>query len=267
MNRLGVFLTLLFFTTIAFGQHKNSFENERPKLVVGIVVDQMRYDYLTRYYNKYGDGGFKRLLNEGFNLENAHYNYIPTYTAVGHTSIYTGTTPQNHGIIGNWWYDKYLKKSIYCVDDTNYTTVGQASDKGKTSPNRMVVTTVTDELRMHQNFKGKVIGIAIKDRSAVLPAGHTANAAYWYDGGEEGKWITSSYYMETLPKWVQDFNAQDKAKVYLSKPWTTLYKINSYTESIADDNPFEGVFNGEKAPVFPHNLPKLMKKNNGRGLV
>jgi len=242
-------------------------EKTKPKLVVGIVIDQMRYDYITRFYNRFGEDGFKRLMRDGFNLENAHYNYIPTYTAVGHTSIYTGTTPQNHGIISNSWYDKYAKKNIYCVDDDRYETVGTNTGNGKKSPYRMLVTTITDELHLSQNMKGKVIGIAIKDRSSILPAGHTANAAYWYDGGEEGKWISSSYYMDALPAWAEQFNNLNKVDEYLSKPWNTLYDINSYTQSIEDNNIYEGKFIGENAPVFPHDLPRLKKDNDNKGLI
>ncbi|WP_370424914.1 alkaline phosphatase PafA [Tenacibaculum dicentrarchi] len=240
---------------------------KKPKLVVGVVIDQMRYDYLTRFASKYGTDGFNRLLNEGFSLENAHYNYIPTYTAVGHTSIYTGTTPINHAIISNNWYDKYLKKSVYCVDDSTYKTVGNNGDGGKKSPKRMLTTTITDQLRLAQNMNGKTIGIAIKDRSAILPAGHTANGAYWFDGGSKGDWITSSYYMDKLPKWVQKFNKAKIADTYLSQPWETLYNINTYTESIADDNNFEQAFKGEKKPVFPHNIPKLRAKNNNYSII
>ena len=242
-------------------------KNTNPKLVVGIVVDQMRYDYLTRFYHRYGDGGFKRLLKDGFSLENAHYNYIPTYTAVGHTSIYTGTTPSNHGIIGNHWYDKYAKKSIYCVDDAKQTTVGNSGKGGQKSPYRLVTTTITDQLHLAQNMQGKTIGIAIKDRSAILPAGHTANAAYWFDGGQRGEWISSSYYMKQLPTWVQKFNAAKKADAYLSTPWNTLYDINTYTESIEDDNNFEATFKGEDKPVFPHDIPKLRASNNNYSIL
>ncbi|OSY88435.1 alkaline phosphatase [Tenacibaculum holothuriorum] len=240
---------------------------QKTKLVVGVVVDQMRYDYLTRFADRYGEGGFKRLLNEGFSLENAHYNYIPTYTAVGHTSIYTGTTPTNHGIISNHWYDKYLKETIYCVDDSKYKTIGNDGDGGKKSPYRMLTTTITDQLRLAQNMKGKTIGVAIKDRSAILPAGHTANAAYWFDGGSKGEWISSSYYMNELPTWVTEFNASKKADEYLSKPWETLYDIDTYTESIADDNKFEQPFKGQDKPVFPHNIPELRSKNNNYSIL
>ena len=256
-------LSLLLFVRCTI-ERKSS---QKPKLVVGIVIDQMRYDYLTRFADKYGEDGFKRIINDGYSLENAHYNYIPTFTAVGHTSIYTGTTPTNHGIISNSWYDKYLKKSIYCVDDSNYKTVGNDGDGGKKSPYRMLTTTVTDQIRLAQNMNGKTIGIAIKDRSAILPAGHSANGAYWFDGGAKGQWISSSFYMNELPNWVQEFNKNGKADEYLSKPWETLYDIETYTESIVDDNGFEMTFKGQEKPVFPHDIPALRSKNNDYSIL
>ncbi|MBJ2175444.1 alkaline phosphatase family protein [Aureibaculum sp. A20] len=268
-NLLSFVLTLVLFIS-SFAQNSvvkeptfslTAIEMQRPKLVVGIVVDQMRYDYLTRFYNRYGNDGFKRIIDGGFSCENGHYNYIPTYTAVGHTSIYTGTTPSYHGIIGNNWYDKFAKKSIYCVDDGDYKSVG-ADDGGRKSPRRMLVTTIGDELKMAQNKRGKVIGLSIKDRSAILPAGHAADGSYWFQGEKEGKFITSSYYMDKLPKWVQEFNKNGNAKKYLNSTWNTLYDINTYTESIADDNKFEGLFKGKKTPTFPYDLKKL-KRNNG----
>jgi predicted AlkP superfamily pyrophosphatase or phosphodiesterase len=231
-----------------------------PKLIVGIVVDQMRYDYLTRFWDHYGDGGFKRLVNEGFNCKNNHYNYAPTTTGPGHASIYTGATPSIHGVIGNNWYDKEGGKIVYCTSDDAYNSVGTTTEAGKMSPQWMTVSTITDELRLFTQKRGKVIALALKDRGAVLPGGHMANAAYWYNGGGKGDWISSSYYMEELPKWVQKFNASDAAAKY-KKPWTTLKNINTYLESGADDNPYEGAFSGETAPVFPHDLPALWEAN------
>ncbi len=231
-----------------------------PKLVVGIVVDQMRYDYLTRFWDHYGDDGFKRLVNNGFNCKNNHYNYAPTSTGPGHASIYTGTTPSIHGIIGNNWYDKQGGKIVYCASDDAYNSLGTETDAGKMSPQWMTVSTMTDELRLFTQKRGKVIALALKDRGAVLPGGHMANAAYWYNGGEKGDWISSSYYMEELPKWVQKFNASDAASKY-KKSWTTLKNIDTYLESGADDNPYEGAFSGEAAPVFPHDLPAIWDAN------
>lgn len=263
MKKALIYIT--FFSVTFLGckaqEIKKEVKSEKTKLVVGIVIDQMRYDYLTRFADRYSNSGFKRLLNNGFSLENAHYNYIPTYTAVGHTSIYTGTTPDNHGIISNDWYDKFLKKSIYCVDDNTYKTIGTDSDAGQKSPYRMQTTTITDQLHLAQNMNGKTIGIAIKDRSAILPAGHTANASYWFDGKNNGQWVSSSFYMDKLPSWVADFNKNGKAESYLKTPWNTLYDINTYTNSIVDDNIFEGKFKGETTTSFPHDIPNLREKN------
>ena len=258
----NIIFFLLIFSVFFTGCKLKESKQQEPKLIVGIVIDQMRYDYLTRFSDRYSENGFKRLLKNGFSIENAYYNLIPTYTAVGHASIYTGTTPDNHGIISNNWYDKFLKKTIYCVDDDIYRTVGNNSDAGKKSPSRMYTTTVTDQLHLAQNMNGKTIGIAIKDRSAILPAGHTANAAYWFHGKQKGQWISSNFYMENLPNWVTDFNNSDNANNYLKTPWNTLYDINTYTNSIIDNNLFEGKFKGETATSFPHDTPNL-KVTNG----
>ena len=230
-----------------------------PKLVVGIVVDQMRYDYLTRFWNHYGDAGFKRLVGQGFNCRNNHFNYAPTSTGPGHASVYTGTTPSTHGIIGNEWYDKENSQSVYCAGDNTQTSVGTSSDAGQMSPHRMNVTTVTDQLRLHTQMRGKVIAVAIKDRGAVLPGGHSANAAYWFHGDDAGLWVSSSYYMQQLPKWVEDFNESDRVEDY-KKPWTTLKDINSYVESGADNNTYEGLFETETTPTFPHDTPNMRSK-------
>lgn len=258
------FLSLIIF----LGSCKTTVKQpKKPKLVIGIVIDQMRYDYLTKYSERYGKDGFNKILKDGFSLENAHYNYIPTYTAVGHTSIFTGTTPSEHGIISNNWYDKYLKKSIYCVDDSTYSTIGNNGINGKKSPKRLFTSTVTDQLHLAQNMQGKTIGISIKDRSAILPAGHTANAAYWYDGENYNTWITSSFYMDELPKWVVDFNKNNKANEYLNTNWETLYDINTYVNSRKDDNIFEGKLVGQKTPTFPKDLKSLRLKNKNYNLI
>ena len=261
MKNLLIILSFLFCVS-AQAQTTPS----KPKLVVGIVVDQMRYDYIYRYWDKFGNDGFKRLVNEGFFCKNTNFNYVPTYTGPGHASIYTGTTPAVHGIIANDWYDKTTGKDMYCAQDNTVTGVGTSGTEGKRSPVNMLTTTITDELRISSNMKSKVIGIALKDRSAILPAGHTANAAYWYDGSSGG-FISSTYYMKELPVWVQDFNKKELAKKYLSQPWNTLLPIEQYTESLPDDNKYETVAKGETKPVFPHNLPELMSKNGGLNLI
>lgn len=221
----------------------------KPKLVVGIVIDQMRWDYLYRFNALYSTGGFKRMLSQGFSCENTMVPYVPTYTAPGHTCIYTGSVPAIHGIVGNNWYDRSVDANVYCTDDATVETVGTNSAAGKMSPRNMWATTITDELRLSNNFKSKVIGISLKDRGAILPAGHSANAAYWYDNG---KWITSSYYMNQLPTWVGKVNAQDLPAAYMAKDWNTLLPIEKYDMSSPDDEPYEKAIVGERTVTFPH---------------
>lgn len=239
---------------------------EKPKLVVGIVVDQMRYDYLTRFWERYGEDGFRRMVDEGFNFKNNHFNYIPTYTGPGHASVYTGTSPMNHGIVGNHWYDKYTDELVYCVQDDSVQAVGTDSNAGKMSPHRMKSTTVADQNRLHTQMRGKTIGIALKDRGSILPAGHTANAAYWFHGEDEGKWITSSFYMDELPIWVQDFNNSGVSESYF-KTWNTLYDIDTYKASGDDNTDFERGFNGQDKPTFPYDLKALAAGNKGYDLI
>jgi predicted AlkP superfamily pyrophosphatase or phosphodiesterase len=257
------FTLILLFSNCKFSETPV----KKSKLVIGIVIDQMRYDYLTRFADRYGKDGFNRILKNGFSLENAHYNMIPTYTAVGHASIYAGTSPSNHGIISNNWYDKVLKKSIYCVDDANYKTIGNEGIVGQKSPHRLYTTTVADQLQLAQNMQGKTIGISIKDRAAILPVGHTANAAYWYDAGNKNQWITSSFYMEELPDWVKEFNSNNKADAYLNETWETLYDVETYTQSRADNNIYENNLNGQEKPIFPKDLKKLREQNDNFSLI
>jgi hypothetical protein len=228
----------------------------RPKLVVGIVVDQMRYDYLYRYWDKYGQEGFKRLLKQGFSYESAHYNYVPTYTGPGHACIYTGTTPAVNGIVGNNWFVRETGKTTYVTEDKSVQAVGGTAVAGQQSPRNLLTTTIGDELRLATNFQSKVIGLSMKDRGSILPAGHSANAAYWYDGSN-GAFISSTFYMPALPLWVKSFNDRLLAAQYLSKPWELLLPLAQYTESTADDVSWEAAFKGEAKPVFPHNLPAL----------
>jgi len=225
-----------------------------PKLVVGIVIDQMRWDYLVRFSKLYTANGFKRMIKSGFSCDNTFIPYMPTYTAPGHACVYTGSVPAINGIIGNNWYDKTSNTNVYCTDDTTVQTVGSTSNAGKMSPKNMWTTTITDELRLSNNFKSKVIGIALKDRGSILPAGHSANAAYWYDNG---KWITSTHYMNELPQWVNQENAKDLPGKYMSKDWNTLLPIEQYDLSTADDVPYEAPIRGEKTVTFPHKTSQI----------
>lgn len=253
-----VILTLLLLT-VAFFTHFQSGKKNIPKLVVGIVVDQMAYDFIPRYWNKYSDAGFKRLINYGFFCKNTKLTHFPSYTAVGHSGIYTGSVPSKNGIAGNDWYDKEKDKIVYCADDDTCKTVGSFSDEGNMSPSSLMTSTITDQLMLSNNKKSKVIAFALKDRGAIFPAGHLGTA-YWYDSKSK-KCITSSYYMNKLPTWVEEFNNKNLTDFYLSKEWNTLFPISEYTESTEDENDFEDKFISETKPVFPHNLPDLKYKN------
>jgi predicted AlkP superfamily pyrophosphatase or phosphodiesterase len=246
---------ILVCPTLIFSQQKPV-----PKLVVGIVVDQMRNDYLYRYWNRFGEGGFKRLVNQGYQFRNAQYNYIPTYTGPGHASIYTGATPRQHGIIGNDWFDVEAKTMKGCVKDASVQAVGTINGSGKASPKNLLTSTIGDELKMSSNQKAKVFAVALKDRSAILPAGHAADAAFWMDEAT-GDFVSSSFYFKQLPEWVKQFNAQKKAKSYLTTGWNTLYPIASYSNSISDDNKYEGHPFSEK-PVFPYSFQSYLDKGN-----
>lgn len=253
-----ILLASLLFTQLL------SFAQERPKLVVGIVVDQMKMEYLYRFSNDFSENGFKRLMQDGFTYHNMHYNYLPTYTAPGHASIYTGTTPAIHGIVGNEWYHKSLGKEIYCTDDASVATLGNGTEsEGKMSPLNLQSSTITDELKLATNFNGKVIGISLKDRGAILPAGHFANWAFWYS--KTGSFISSTFYGKELPSWAAQFNNEKHYEKYVNQKWELFKPKETYNESLTDNNPYEGKLY-KKTPFFPYNLQE-MYQNNDAGIL
>jgi hypothetical protein len=197
------FLISLILIACATTTYAQAFFGEKPKLVVGIVVDQMRWDYLDRYYQQFGDGGFRRMITEGYSCNNCLINYLPTITAIGHTSAYTGSTPALHGICGNTFYIDGRK--VYCTDDDSVQSVGSTTKKGMMSPRNLLATTIGDQLRLHTDFRSKVIGVSYKDRAAILPAGRSANAAFWLDT-KAGCFVSSTYYMQELPTWAKEQN-------------------------------------------------------------
>lgn len=247
-KRFLLLFSLLLLSLSAYTQPPSP--ESAPKMVVGIVVDQMRWDYLYRFQDRYEAGGFRRLMEQGFNCQKTYINYLPSYTAPGHTCIYTGSVPALHGIVANDWIDNRTGRSWYCTEDTTVQSVG-GGKAGLMSPRNMLASTITDELRLATNFRSRTYGISIKDRGAILPAGHSANAAYWYDGGN-GHFISSSFYMQQLPAWLQQFNERNVGDSLMSLNWNTLYPIATYVQSTADDNPYEGAVKGEEKPVFPH---------------
>lgn len=253
-----VFVTsLLFCHVVLFGQ------KEMPKLVVGIVVDQMRADYLYRFANHYGNDGLKRLMNDGMNFQSCHYNYVPTFTGPGHASIYTGTTPANHGIVGNAWWSKEEQKRVNCVEDQSSLPIGSSDlSEGNYSPKRLKSNTITDQVKLM--IRGsKVISVSIKNRGAILPGGHTPDGVYWFDYATGG-FMTGSYYQNELPSWVKMFNKDNSASSYFPDKWETFKPIELYAESREDYYEYEASITDD-APVFPYNLEKAVK--NGKSLT
>lgn len=223
----------------------------RPKLVVGLVIDQMRWDFLHRYASHYGEGGFKRLIREGFSCDNTQITHIPTFTAVGHAGVYTGAIPSVHGIVGNEWYDHPTGKTVYCTEDSIVNALGGSVSAGKMSPRQLRSTTITDELRLSSHFQSKVIGISLKDRGAILAAGQSANAAYWFDDST-GTMMSSDYYMKTLPDWVSAFNKKVRPDEYMKEGWKTSLSAVDYENSTADEMSFEANMPGSNTHTFPY---------------
>ncbi len=252
------FLVFISLGLNSLSQTVKKAASSKPRLVVGIVVDQMRNDYIYRYWDRFGNGGFKKLINNGFYLRNAHFNYVPTITGPGHASIFTGTTPKTHGIIANDWYDRTSDKKIYCTLDENVKPIGTDAKERKRSPVNLLSTTIGDELKLSSNGRSKVFGISLKDRSAIFPAGHAADAAFWYDDST-GYFISSSWYVKELPAWLNDLNAKELSKTYLQKGWNTLKPIETYTNSIADNNTYEKAENKKETPTFPYSYSNYLK--------
>ena len=263
MNKI-LLLCLLVYAGGIRAQGTSPQTVSRPKLVVGIVVDQMRWDFLYRYYDRYAvNGGFKRMLSQGFSCENTFIPYAPTVTAPGHATVYTGTVPGIHGIAGNAWWDREQMRTVYCTEDLTVNAVGIGpSDAGQMSPRNMLATSICDQLKFGTNFKSKVIGVAIKDRGSILPAGHAADGAYWYDS-RSGKFITSDYYMKELPQWVNAFNDKKWPDLLYKQNWNTLYPINTYMQSTADVKAYEGTPMGADKKGFPYDLSSFIGKSYG----
>lgn len=252
MKKVLFLISLLGLHIIVHAQKFSSLNNA-PKLVVGVMIDQMRWDYLYRYQHRWGENGFKRILREGFSCENTLISYAQTVTAAGHASVYTGSVPALNGIMGNDWYDRSLKKMVYCVEDTSVKIVGGDGNKEPMSPKNLISTTITDELELATNFRSKVIGVAIKDRGSILPAGHACDAAYWYDANS-GRFVSSTWYMKELSSWATAFNARKVVDSLYAQNWKLSFPWNTYTQSNINDPAYK------KSP-FPRSLEANIGKN------
>lgn len=222
-----------------------------PKLVVAIVVDQLRYDYLDRFHSQFEEGGFRLLTDKGAFMTFAQYDYAPTITAPGHASYFSGSSPMMHGIIGNDWFDKRTGQMMYCVSDPDVTGVGTNPDAkaGKMSPRNFIGATVADQMRLH--WGSKVIAMSVKDRGAILPGGKKPAGAFWFEPAT-GNFITSSYYMNELPAWAKEFNDKKRPDAFVGQTWDRLLDAKNYETE--DDAPGEAKLSGETTATFPHQV-------------
>jgi predicted AlkP superfamily pyrophosphatase or phosphodiesterase len=219
VHLFSAFTALAAMLAVVFSLSGASFAsayNAHPKLVVVIVIDQFRGDYLERYRDQFGDGGFKLFLDHGAYFANCNYNYANTRTAPGHSTLFTGAYSNGHGIAANEWWDQKKKRMVTSVEDDDTKLVGVA-DKAGASPHNLLADTLGDELKLATQGKARVFGVSLKDRAAVLPAGFAGDAAYWIDA-KSGAWVTSTYYRSDLPKWTQDFNSTRPSK-YWDRDW------------------------------------------------
>jgi predicted AlkP superfamily pyrophosphatase or phosphodiesterase len=258
-NPLLLLVLLLFHAPLA----AQPTWQDPPRLVVGVVVDQMRTDHIYRYWNNFGEGGFKRLVNEGAFLRDAHFNYMPTRTGPGHASIYTGTTPAHHGIVGNSMYVRTTGKGLYCAQDDAALCIGDDRHAGKRSPANLLCTTLADELERFTARRSKTIGVAWKDRGSILPIGRMGDAAYWFGEGTQGHWVSSDWYMSDLPPWVKDFNTQRLPAKYMTGTWDLVLPKERYTQVLPDDNPYELPIPGTASATLPIDLAALLEANGG----
>jgi predicted AlkP superfamily pyrophosphatase or phosphodiesterase len=250
---IGDLLILLGFSAVA--QPTNSKSGTVPKLVVGITIEQMRSEYITRFWNTFQEGGFKRLAENGAFTGNARIDIHNLRTSTTIATIYTGTYPSEHGIIGDQWFKHLTKKNIHAVNDDYYLTLGSDSKNGNVSAKMLKVYTLGDVLKEYSNFNSLVFSVALNPVAAVLSAGHAADGAFWYDKSN-GKMITSSYYMDKFPDWVRDFNEKQLPNSYLQNNWELLLPINDYNTGFPDSYILEKGF-WNRWNTFPYQLPLL----------
>jgi len=253
-------LMLLIGLSLGTALNGQKIPSQKPKLIVGITISGMRYDYLSVYWDKFGDNGFRRMASTGGNCKNARYNHMITEPSVGYATIATGAKPSAHGIVADFWYERLSNVVYYSLDDPDQTIIGGEYGDDGISPSALNSRTISDELRVISRFNSKSIGVSMDPQAAVLMAGHTANAAYWLNPST-GRWVTSSYYMDSLPQWVNEFNEKEYQETYLENTWTPLLPLSEYSESMLDNNPYETGFNGQI--TFPYELSQLSKREQG----
>ncbi|HPJ59407.1 MAG TPA: alkaline phosphatase family protein [Bacteroidales bacterium] len=253
-------ISAIFIYNILYGQGAY-IPPEKPKLVVGIIVEQLRYDQIERFRDRFGENGIRKLLNEGSFFQNASFQYLLIQSAPGHATLATGSEPSTHGITSDRWYLPLRDEMIYCTADVSVTPVGGSIESGLHSPVNLQASTFTDELKISTGGRAKVYAVGIKEHASILSAGHAADAAFWYDT-INGNWMTSSYYMGSLPAWVNDFNATRQAETWLNGTWTLSRPRNDYHDCTPDSSKYEKGFAGQN--YFPYDLRKLSARGRTR---
>jgi len=257
MSRAWIWIWLLAGGVSVWGQ---KIPPQKPKLIVGITVSGMQYDYLSVYWDKFSDGGFRKMATTGANCKNARYNYLITDPSAGYASIATGTRPSEHGIVSDYWYRRISNEIVNSIEDKDETSVGGSYGSGSYSPRALNSRTLSDEVRVKSRFRSRSIGIAMDPKAAILMAGHTATGAYWLDPAR-ATWITSSFYTDSLPGWVKEFNEKNYRDLYLDRTWETLLPIAEYGESMLDNNPYETGIRGQI--TFPYDLARISSDGKG----
>ena len=255
-KKIGLAVSILSLSCLTLAGQGAYLPPDKPALIVGIIVEQLRFDQVERFRDRLSENGIKKMINEGTFFRNASYDYMLTQSAPGYSTISTGTEPAYHGITSDSWYLPLKNEFIYCTKDANVDPVGGSYDSGLHSPVNLNASTFSDELKIATGKKSKVYSVGIKEQSAILTGGHAADGAFWYDNNT-GTWMSSTYYMNSLPSWVNDFNAMKYSETYLNTTWDLLKQGSEYSVCLPDSNKFETGFNGLN--YFPYNIIKLSK--------
>ncbi len=260
MRKVTTLLICLLLTSITAVQAQfiTDDSSQKPKVVIGLVIENMRPDYINRFWHKFESNGFKKLYNEGAVCVNVNLSQHNHSYATGTATLFTGVSPSVHGIIGKNWYDRLRRKEVECTQDDNYFTLGSDTKVGNASPKKLLTNTVTDNLKIFSGGKSLIYSVAMNRESAVFAAGHSADGAYWFDS-ESGRIVSSSFYINIFPDWVRNFNSENYPERYSFQNWVTLLPEKEYTESLPDNYPLEkGYYEGWN--IFPHSIGKYTRR-------
>lgn len=264
MKKISVLIIFTVFTFTAFSQSYN-IPSDKPKLVVGITIDGLRYDALLKLKDRFGEDGFNKLIKQGANFKNANYNYLFTQRAPGYSTIVTGSEPSMHGIISDYWYETLKEKSIHAVQNQDYRCINCENSDNACSPENLMISTFSDAIKMYYQNEAKVFSISLDASAAVLSGGFKADAAYWVDD-RSGKFVTSSYYKNEIPQWVKKFNKNKYHEEYFQRSWKLRDTITAYKHSLPDSNKYEYGFDAE-FKEFPYNYEEIKSHYTGNKFI